>query len=186
MKIVQAIRTAQELSGKWTIPILLSLQETGGRFTPLQHHLDISPSRLTDNLQKLEAGGIVRHLSPYERRHPLLPEYRLTEKGLFLREAAQAVRAAETELDRGRLSEKLWNWPVLLALHQEGGRFRTLREMLESATPRILSMRIEDLSGIGLIRKRLAAEPRPGFRYELEPGAIVPVGHAKADLLSLL
>ena len=186
MKTGHVIQIAQELSGRWTIPILLSLKETGGRFTPLQHRLDISPSRLSDNLKKLESKGIIQHLSPFERRHPLLPEYQLTEKGLFLQEAARAIQLAEDELSHGFLAEKSWTWPLLIALNNGCSRFQSIRQMLQPATPRILSMRIDDLYDKGLINKLLAEKPRPGYRYMLEKFARPPVNKVEADLCSLL
>lgn len=186
MKIHEIIDIAQELSGKWTIPILLTLQESMGRFTPLQHRLGISPARLSDNLRNLENRGILARLSAYERRHPLLPEYRLTEKGLFLLEAAKAVRAAEHDLERGYLSEKSWNWPVILAIHHQCSRFQQIRKMLPEATPRIISMRIEELVDIELVDKLLVANPRPAFRYELLSSAEAPVEQLEADLLSIV
>ncbi|RJE89649.1 hypothetical protein D3P07_05270 [Paenibacillus sp. 1011MAR3C5] len=186
MTIVRIIEVAHDLSGRWTIPILLSLKETGGRFSPLQHRLDISPSRLSENLKKLEAKGIVKHLSPYERRHPLLPEYQLSEKGLFLQEASKAIHVAEQELDRGFLSEKLWNWPVLLALHHEYTRFQMIRKLLPDATPRILSTRIDELHENGLVDRWMEASPRPGFTYALDAGSRPVICRMEGDLLSLI
>lgn len=186
MKTKQVIEMAQDLSGRWTIPILLSLKEAGGRFTPLQHRLDISPSRLSDNLKKLESKGIVRHLSPYERRHPLLPEYELTDKGLLLQEAARSVQLTENALHAGPLSAKPWNWPVVLAIHYECRRFQAIRHMLQEATPRILSMRIDALCQTGLVDKLLTAVPRPGYDYLLAASAEQPVKRMESDLLSLL
>ncbi len=186
MTNVRIIQTTQELSGRWTIPILLTLQQAGGRFTPLGRQLEISPSRLSSNLKKLEEQGIIKHLSPYDRRHPLLPEYQLTEKGLFLREAAQAIQAAESGLDRGFLAEKSWNWPVMLALHYQCHRFQAIRKLLQSATPRILTMRITELCEQEIVQKLLTTEPRPGFNYWLQPDAEPSVQKLEKDLYSLI
>lgn len=81
MNLEEAIQHTQQLSGRWIMPILLHLKSSGGRFTPLQKQLQISPSRLSDNFSRLVSKQIVKRLSPYERRHPLLPEYELTEYG---------------------------------------------------------------------------------------------------------
>lgn len=186
MKIHEIIDIAQALSGKWTIPILLSLQESMGRFTPLQHRLGISPARLSDNLRNLEKKGILERITAYERRHPLLPEYRLTEKGLFLREAAKAVRAAEHDLERGFLSERSWNWPIILAVYHRCSRFQQIRKTLPKATPRIISMRIDELVEMELIDKLLVTNPRPAFRYELQSFAEEPVKRLESDLLSIV
>lgn len=152
----------------------------------MQHRLDVSPSRLSENLKKLESKGIVKHLSPYERRHPLLPEYQLSEKGLFLQEASRAIHLAEQELERGFLAEKLWNWPVLLALYHEYTRFGMIRKLLPEATPRILSARIDELHESGLVDRWMEASPRPGFTYALESGSKPVIRKMEADLLTLL
>jgi len=186
MNTAQIVLITQELSGRWTIPILLMLKETGGRFTPLQHRLGISPSRLSDNLRKLESRGIIVHISPHERRHPLLPEYQLTEKGLFMQEAAKVIQLAESELGQGFLSEKAWNWPVLIALHHQCVRFQSIRQLLQTATPRILSLRIDELSHMGLIKKELTSFPRPAYQYLLESYAELPVQRMETELCSLI
>lgn len=89
------------------MPILLALESNGGRFTPLQKKLDIAPFRLSANLKKMVADGLLHHLAPSERRHPLLPEYVLTEKGQLHREAARAVQLSEEQIGHGRLSDKI-------------------------------------------------------------------------------
>lgn len=186
MSLQHLLHITQQLSGRWTIPILLSLKETGGRFTPLQHHLGISPSRLSSNLKRLEENGFVKHISPYERRHPLLPEYQLTEEGLLLREAALAIRKSEATLGRGPLAEKAWNLPVLLAVYHEYERFQEIRKLLDQSTPRILSMRIQELGDVGLIQRTFTEEPRPGYVYTVQSFARPPVGTMAKDLESIL
>lgn len=182
----QLFQMAHELSGRWTIPILLALQESGGRFTPLQHHLGISPSRLSENLKKMEGLGMVRHLSPYERRHPLLPEYQLTEKGRLLREAARHIQWAEGELGAGPLYERSWNWSILLALCHHYNRFQAIRQALKKPTPRILSMRMSELCQAGLIAKTFTEDPRPGYLYNLEADARPPIQRLHGQLIALL
>ncbi|MFB9327110.1 winged helix-turn-helix transcriptional regulator [Paenibacillus aurantiacus] len=66
------------MSGQWTVPILFALETCRGRFTPMQHHLQISPARLSENLKRMTESGLLQHLSPHERRHPALPEYVLS------------------------------------------------------------------------------------------------------------
>lgn len=114
-QVAQIVHITKELSGRWTIPILLSLEESGGRFTPLKNNLQIAPSRLSSNLKMMTEAGLVQHLSPFERNHPLLPEYQLTEKGRFMKEAALVISSSEHQMSRGFLAAKAWNWPVLIA-----------------------------------------------------------------------
>lgn len=179
------MQLSQELSGQWTVPILLALEACGGRFTPLQRRLQITPARLSDNLKRMTDGGLLRHLSPHERRHPALPEYVLTEKGLLFREAASSVRQAEGELGFGRLSAKAWNVPVLLALHFEHERFQDIRLALQ-VTPRMLSARLDELHGIGAVNRRVAEQPRPSFLYHLQSEAKTPVRRLALDLTSIV
>ncbi|MFD0957796.1 winged helix-turn-helix transcriptional regulator [Paenibacillus chungangensis] len=182
----QIIALSKELSGRWVIPILLALESSGGRFTPLQNQLQIAPARLSGNLKQLNALGLLRHLSPYERRHPLLPEYQLTDKGRLYREAAKAMRYADTEIGHGLLSARAWNMPVLIALHMQYDRFQDIRTALGSITPRMLSMRLDELNGAQLIDKQIMETPRPTYAYGLTAITEAPVSRMADDLHSLL
>lgn len=179
------LQLAQQLSGRWTIPILLSLESSGGRFTPLQRQLDIAPARLSDNLKQLSDAELIHHLTPLERRHPLLPEYKLTEKGKLYREAAQAIRSSEAQIGHGALSAKAWNMPVLVALNYQHGRFQEIRRVLQPVTPRILSARLDELHVEELIVKQIADQPRPSFLYELSSLSERPIERLTTDLSSL-
>lgn len=182
----QVIELSQELSGRWTIPILLELEKSGGRFTPLQNQLDIAPARLSDNLKQMSEAQLIQHLSPYERRHPLLPEYRLTDKGKLYREAARSIRIADETIGHGILSAKAWNMPVLVALHYQHDRFQEIRRALQPVTPRMLSARLDELHAESLIGKQITEKPRPSFMYELTRLTEKPIDRMTADLCALL
>ena len=182
----RVLKLSQELTGQWTLPILLSLDDNGGRFTPLQNKLGIAPSRLSANLKKMVADGLLLHLTPQQRRHPLLPEYVITEKGRLHREAARAVQLSEEQLGHGRLSDKLWGLPVLLTVHYEHDRFQDIRQTLGGITPRILSLRLNEFHDDGLIHKHILEEPRPSFKYQLARQAQQPIGRLSSDLASLV
>ncbi|MBD2866772.1 winged helix-turn-helix transcriptional regulator [Paenibacillus oceani] len=181
----KVIELSQELSGRWVIPILLSLETSGGRFTPLQNKLQITPARLSDNLKQMSEASLIDHLSPYERRHPLLPEYRLTEKGRLYREAAQSIRTADRQIGHD-LSAKAWNVPVLIALHYQHDRFQDIRRALQAVTPRMLSARLDELYGAELIRRHVTEQPRPSFIYELPPLTGKPIDRMTSELCSLV
>lgn len=166
--------------------MLLAIDSCRGRFTPMQRQLEITPARLSDNLKRMADSGLLKHLSPHERRHPALPEYLLTEKGLRLREAALALQSAEHGLGYGRLSARAWSVPVLLALHFEHERFQDIRLALQPVTPRMLSTRLDELHTIGAVDKQLAEQPRPSFFYHLHHQAKRPVGQLAVDLKSIL
>ncbi len=183
---VQIIQITKELSGRWTIPILLSLDKSGGRFTPLKNVLQISPSRLSSNLKGMAEAGLVQHLSPFERNHPLLPEYQLTEKGRFMKEAALVISSSEHQLGHGFLAAKAWNWPVLIALHYHYHEFNSIRKLLETATPRILSTRLSQLHEEDIVQKTLATEPIPKYMYALSSQTEPILQITDRDLSSLL
>jgi|SRR5690625_1117595 len=185
-RTVQILHITKELSGRWTIPILLSLDKSGGRFTPLKNHLQISPSRLSSNLKMMTEAGIVQHLSPFERNHPLLPEYQITEKGRFLKEAALVISSSEHQLERGFLAAKAWNWPVLIALYYQYHEFNSIRQLLESATPRIISTRLRELHDITLVEKTLITEPNPKYTYTLSTSTEPIIRITNSNLSELL
>jgi DNA-binding HxlR family transcriptional regulator len=179
------LQISQELSGQWTIPVLLAIEDSGGRFTPLQRILQIAPARLSDNLKRMSESGLIVHLTPYERHHPLLPEYVLTEKGKLYREAAKTILQAETDIGIGRLSAKAWNIPVLLALELEIERFQEIRLALQHVTPRMLSIRLDELNTNGLIGKLITEMPRPSYLYQLSGYVKKPIHQLSSHLTSL-
>lgn len=164
----EAIRDTHQLSGRWVMPILIHLQSSGGRFTPLQKKLGISPSRLSDNLTKLVSKEVVERLTPYERRHPLLPEYILTSYGNRLAAMAIVIQSAEKVISQGPLHRKAWNWPILLVLSQQQyARFQFILELLGNPSPRILSTRLNELCELKLVEKEIMEEPKLVYTYKL-------------------
>ena len=105
-------RTAEIISGKWTLQIIRDLADSSLRFCELERSLEgISPRTLSLRLRALEAEGIVER-----QTFPEVPprvEYALTEKGealvplvedmrrygtrwLFEEESAEVERAPAT------------------------------------------------------------------------------------------
>jgi DNA-binding HxlR family transcriptional regulator len=76
-------RTAEIISGKWTLLVIRDLAEGSRRFCELERSLQgISPRTLSLRLRALEEHGIVlRHTYP---EVPPRVEYALTEKGTAL------------------------------------------------------------------------------------------------------
>jgi DNA-binding HxlR family transcriptional regulator len=76
-------RTAEIISGKWTLLIIRDLAEGRCRFCELERSLDgISPRTLSLRLRALESEGVIER-----RTYPEVPprvEYRLTPKGQAL------------------------------------------------------------------------------------------------------
>src|ERR671919_175589 len=76
-------RTAEIISGKWTLLVLRDLADSSQRFCELERSLEgISPRTLSLRLRALEEQGIVER-----RTYPEVPprvEYALTDKGKAL------------------------------------------------------------------------------------------------------
>lgn len=76
-------RTAEIISGKWTLLVIRDLSDSSQRFCELERSLEgISPRTLSLRLRALEEQGIVER-----RTYPEVPprvEYALTDKGRAL------------------------------------------------------------------------------------------------------
>jgi DNA-binding HxlR family transcriptional regulator len=85
-------RTAEIISGKWTLLVLRDLADSSQRFCELERSLEgISPRTLSLRLRALEAQGIVER-----RTYPEVPprvEYALTDKGKALVPLIEDMRA---------------------------------------------------------------------------------------------
>jgi DNA-binding HxlR family transcriptional regulator len=84
-------RTAEIISGKWTLLIIRDLASSSYRFCELERSLDgISPRTLSLRLRALEEQGIVER-----RTYPEVPprvEYALTDKGRALAPLIEDMR----------------------------------------------------------------------------------------------
>jgi DNA-binding HxlR family transcriptional regulator len=85
-------RTAEIVSGKWTLLVIRDLADGSQRFCELERSLEgISPRTLSLRLRTLEEEGIVeRHTYP---EVPPRVEYALTEKGRALVPLIEDMRA---------------------------------------------------------------------------------------------
>jgi DNA-binding HxlR family transcriptional regulator len=84
-------RTAEIVSGKWTLLIIRDLTTGTKRFSELERSLvGISPKTLSERLTALEREGIL-HRQTYAEVPPKV-EYSLTPKGQALFEVIEAMR----------------------------------------------------------------------------------------------
>jgi DNA-binding HxlR family transcriptional regulator len=84
-------RTAEIVSGKWTLLIIRDLTTGTKRFSELERSLvGISPKTLSERLTALEREGIL-HRRTYAEVPPKV-EYSLTPKGQALFEVIEAMR----------------------------------------------------------------------------------------------
>lgn len=85
-------KTANIISGKWTLLIIRDLVEGTRRFTELERSLQgISPKTLSERLRELERQGIVDRESFAEV--PVRVQYTLTAKGRALIPVIDVMRA---------------------------------------------------------------------------------------------
>ena len=89
--ICPVARTAEIISGKWTLLIIRDLASGVKRFNQLERSLrGISPKTLSERLRSLEEGGII-----FRRTFAEVPprvEYSLTEKGRDLVDLIESMR----------------------------------------------------------------------------------------------
>ena len=89
--ICPVARTADIVSGKWTLLIIRDLATGTKRFSELERSLHgISPKTLSERLSTLEAEGVV-HRQMYAEVPPKV-EYTLSEKGLALVSLIDSMR----------------------------------------------------------------------------------------------
>jgi DNA-binding HxlR family transcriptional regulator len=90
--ICPVARTAEIISGKWTLLIIRDLTTGTKRFSQLERSLcGISPKTLSERLTALEREGVL-HRRTYAEVPPKV-EYSLTEKGQALVHVIDAMRA---------------------------------------------------------------------------------------------
>ncbi len=77
------LKTADIISGKWTLLILRDLSQGINRFSALERSLSgISPKTLSERLKSLERAGVITRTSYAEV--PPRVEYALTDRGVDL------------------------------------------------------------------------------------------------------
>ena len=90
--ICPVARTAEIISGKWTLLIIRDLTYGTKRFSELERSLEgISPKTLSERLVALEREGMLTRRTYAEV--PPKVEYTLTEKGQALASVIEAMRA---------------------------------------------------------------------------------------------
>ena len=90
------LRTADIISGKWTLLVLRDLSEGINRFSTLERSLEgISPKTLSERLKALEKAGVITRKSYAEV--PPRVEYTLTEMGRDLIPLVEHMRQYGTK-----------------------------------------------------------------------------------------
>ncbi|MFZ5352568.1 MAG: winged helix-turn-helix transcriptional regulator [Bacillota bacterium] len=180
------IELSKDISGRWTVPILVSINVNGDRFTPLQTKTGAAPARLSENLKKMCDAGLLHHISPYERRHPLLPEYILTEKGLLYRDIALAVYYTSEKTNQKDSLYKEWNLPIVFSILNNKNRFQEIKNELITITSKTLSARLNELQAKEVINKEVISLSPVITNYILTDGYYKPVKGLAEDILSII
>lgn len=164
----QTLQTLRSLSGSWRLAIIVEISRYGNRFSSIEKTLEISPSRLSENLRALESEGIVKHVAPGERHHPLLPEYRLTEKGLLLLEVSESLERTFGQALRASLLRS-WSLAILMAIHQGDESFSGIKASLSGVTSKTLSQRLKELEELAAVERKIETLRPLTLRYCLTP-----------------
>ncbi len=164
----QTLQILLSLSGSWRLAIIVEISRYGNRFSAIEKTLEISPSRLSENLRALESEGIVKRVAPGERHHPLLPEYRLTEIGLSLLKVSESLESTFGPTLRTSLLRS-WSLAILMTIRQGDESFSSIKASLTGVTSKTLSQRLKELEELAAIERKIET-PRPlTIRYCLAP-----------------
>lgn len=149
------------LAACWGAPL------NGLKHATLLHRLRVSRDALGRSLASGLDQGWLRPNTGVG--HPLRPEYLLTNAGLRIGpECARVVRELE---HAGVLALGLnkWSLPVLAAVASGHRRFSELRRVLPDATPRALSLTLQDLLEAGLLAREVQETFPPTSDYRPGP-----------------
>jgi DNA-binding HxlR family transcriptional regulator len=95
----ELMRTLAIVGHKWALLIVQTLRDGPRRFTEIERLLqDANPKMITARLRELEAAGVVSR-TVYAEVPPRV-EYALTDRGLELRPAIDALRRWGTRIPR--------------------------------------------------------------------------------------
>ena len=115
-------RTAEIISGKWTLLVIRDLADCNQRFCELERSLEgISPRTLSLRLRALEEEGIIER-----RTYPEVPprvEYALTEKGRALVPLIEEMRSYGQrwlQSARSRITSRVHFPEMISAVRQTG------------------------------------------------------------------
>ena len=168
---------------RWSLPVLAHVARQGGcKLVTLSRQLGIAPPSLRRTLVRLEALELVVPNPGYG--HPQRPEYVLGAVGQQAGELAEAIVGwAQADAIEDAVYMK-WQLPVLLALDAQTRRFGELRQRLDPATPRALSLALKRHASHGLVARCVEELHPPVPLYTATPRA--RPGREAAGLLAAL
>lgn len=154
------------VANRWAVPVLALLsREAGARFAVIAHRFALSHHSLSRCLAYLrECGWVVPNPG---HGHPLRPEYLLSEAGLSVGAACEAIVAARARLGLAEADLPRWSLPLAAALAPDWARFGALQARLAPVTPRALSQALQTMIGRDLVKRRLEDRFPPVALYGL-------------------
>lgn len=162
--IEHAARLAAVFHRRWKVSILAQLHaEHGSRFVSLAHRLGASEGALRVTLDEMIRDGLVTPNPGYG--HPLRPEYILTPAGLAIAPACGRVDTLVRSLDLQGVLFKKWSMPVLYVVGRGPTRFSQVTQTLRDATDRAVAIALKDLSGAGVVDRRVEDGYPPTSAY---------------------
>jgi DNA-binding HxlR family transcriptional regulator len=151
---------------RWLIPVMAEFaRREGQRFVELHRRLGVPRDSLSRTLDAVsELGWIGRNPG---HGHPLRPEYVLKAEGA---EAARLCGRIVAQLTQAGVSPSgltRWSLPALWAVANGSDRFNQLARCLSPATPRALSMALQNLAANDLVCREVLETYPPTSRYSL-------------------
>jgi DNA-binding HxlR family transcriptional regulator len=163
MNVVIPDKLVAVLAHRWSLPVLAELARSeGAKFSSLRVRLACSRDSLITTLRALQDEGLVIRNPGYG--HPMRPEYLLTDAG------ARVAPACSFWLEKAELTDGValtrWCLPVLILIGTGRNRFAEIRRELDAA-PSAVSTSLRDLTGHGVVVKRLAGTWSATVSYHL-------------------
>ena len=164
--MVSEIELRRIMSGRWLMPILAHLADSGGScFAMMLARLKLSRSALSFSLDQLIQAGWIARASGHG--HPLRPEYVLTAPGEPIAAFCQKVMAQRHRLGLEPAGLPRWSLSVTAQLRHRPSRFNVLRLALTPVTPRALSMTLKQMLASELVNRKLEESFPPVPIYDL-------------------
>ena len=158
------------LHHRWTLPVLAEIyRHDGAKFVTLANRLGLSRDSLSRTLGHLHALGLAIKNPGYG--HALRPEYVLTPAGQIVASSAWPLLEHATRTGHTDVLLKKWSLPTLAATGHGQHRFTDLLAALPGATPRALTLALQDLERAALLERGGNTPTDAGVRLlaHLEP-----------------
>lgn len=153
---------------RWNVAIVAELhRRSGAKFVTLVNALGIGRASLSTSLKHLNELDLVMRNPGHG--HPMRPEYLLTEAGKDIGEQCFALTRLLRQRDETDIAFRKWTLPLVAAIGDEVRRFHEVRNALQDATPRAITLGLKSLLGRQWAARTLIDDYPPAAGYELMP-----------------